>query len=232
MLREPWFLRGRKSVLLRAVLMTVAIAGLSLLAGVSFRLILYAGYVGDLWVSFYVEDFRLVVGGLLGGVTAILVGVPCCYWYGNSRIQAGLMCLILTCVCSGSYRLVPTLDIGLQNLGIDSGSISRDALAMFLALWFAWCVADLQRLQKYPISWSLSAMVVLVIIFVMPVAGAEFAMTPYDILSVRSGGILPRLDLGESTALKATGTLLAILFVPWGIPFWLPPAAQPAETAG
>jgi hypothetical protein len=140
--------------------------------------------------------------------------------------------LFLAAACSQSSSLALTLTVALQDIWIDTDNISRDGFAMFLVLWLAWSVADLRRLRAYPVCSCLSALVLPVIVFAMPAAGPSFAMTPLDVLSVWSGGILPRLDLSESTALKATGTLLAILFVPWGIPFWFPPVAQPAETAG
>lgn len=232
MLREPWFLRGRKSVLLRAVLMSFVLSALSMLAGLTFRLVLFASFDAELFRGLTFEAGRIIWGTLFGGIVMSAIGIPCSVWYGHSYLRTTAAWLLVVVTCSQSFQFVASLTGWMERAGFETQYISMDYVALFLLLWFAWSIAYLRRSRSFAGCALLSAVVLPVIVLVMPATGKAFSTTPWDVLSSWSGGVLPRLEFGESSAVKATGTLLAILFVPWGIPFWFPPAAQPAETAG
>lgn len=233
MLREPWFLRGRKSVLLRAVLMSFVLAALACFAGFTLCLSVYAIFGTQILSRFTEEQFFLTKAGITGLTIATLAGIPCSYWYGHSQIRVGVSWLLVGLASSQSIHLDSIVNDWMRSAGcFNLWSASPHEVALFLCLWIVWSFCFLRRARTYVLSVALSALVLPVVSLVMPEFEESFTTTPWDLLSYSTNGILPQLDLRRIPTIKATGTLLTIFIVPWGIPFWFPPAAQPAETAG
>lgn len=222
--REPWFLEGRRSVLQRAILTSVVLAGLGFLAG----LVWLAAAV--ILVSIIPLPFQttVFVFGFTGSVAlALVVAVPYLHYRETlTELSVARVCnlIFFTAVLSGvSAILSPPMT--------ESTSHAHDVpwlwipfahLMQFVLIWLVWCVVMIRPSWSWLFMSGLSACSLLAVpclIFVLETA-----------MNRRSAPFPQFVQQTLITALSTTITsqFLVILVVPWGIPFWFPPERKPA----
>lgn len=227
--REPWFLEGRRSVLLRAVLMSLVLGGLGFVAGIGW---LVGVMVLINLIPAFDEAMLVVFGGTGCLALGIAVAIPYSRWL--SHPPAGTALRVVGLVVCGALlaSLVSSLMVLIESA--DSKIMSPDEysnrrlripieyLLLFGAIWLAWSVAFVRRSWTWPLMAGLSA----VSIFLLPVL-----ILGMDASSNQLIGWLPlevQQILAITSGVTVGGQFFALLVVPWGIPFWFPPARKSA----
>ncbi len=227
--REPWFLEGRRSVLQRAVLMSLVLGGLGFVAGIGW---LVGVMVLINLIPAFDEAMLVVFGGTgclaLGGAVAI----PYSRWL--SHPPAGTALRVVGLVVCGALlaSLVSSLMVLVES--VDSEIMSPDEysnrwlripieyLLLFGAIWLAWSVAFVRRSWMWPLMAGLSAASILllpVLIFGMDASTTHLiGWLPLEVQQI----------LAIASGVTVGGQFFALLVIPWGIPFWFPPERNPA----
>lgn len=219
-LREPFFLHGRRSVLLRAIWMSF---GLSAIGGC-------AGLVATVAVTtldlLRLRDIVVVGMSTFGPIAvslAMLVGIPYSRWMRHTVqgtvARAGWIVFVPTVVLASASTLPrDQREVILQRMDNLLGDpILGELAAMFSLMWLAWSTAYIRR------SWTWVA-----------TAGVSALSIPLWILSIEAerqtiryanghlpGGLLQTLEMVSQ--LSVVCQFFVLLVIPWGIPFWRPP---------
>ncbi len=228
-LREPFFLRGRRSVLLRAIWMSLAISVIGGGAGLAAVLVylllgLTVGLEGGL--------LRLV-GGSAAVSLATVVGIPYFRWRGDSvrGIAARAGCIML--IAAGPMLLENKLLWGLlaqaaQQLDawksdMEWGErliVSAEFMFVLILLWVAWSAACVRSSRSWLLTILVSGLSIPLWILSLAVSmySVGFAQNalPSNVFSI----MLSVLQL------SLPGQFFALLVIPWGAPFWWPPNTE------
>lgn len=206
-LREPFFLRGRKSVLQRAVIMSCALTGLTSAAG-------WIAAVGAVawkpYAVYFIEPLVVEQVAMAVAIT-LFVHVPLHYW--NRRIRLW--------------------------------SLAAFPVVFFLLelnhAWLQWVLDHLQAQLRFPavlvgavglvigngllqVRWTR----VHLLAYLVSVAGVGLLLVAtFAVLSGSTSfsipGLAPAMAEGVMFAI-GFGMGFAALAIPWGLPFWWPPA--------
>ncbi len=226
-LREPFFLRGRRSVLLRAIWTSLAlgmIGGSAGLAAELFYLLL------GLMLQGSDEDVMRLVFSSAAISLATVAGIPYFVWRGSSArgiaTRAGCIMLIAAGpMLTENALLWGLLDLANQQLdawksGVEWGEmliVPVEVMFGLTLLWLAWSAACFHRSR----SWLLTFL-------------ASGLSIPFWILSAVASLYSPNLAsrwlpdevtmiLAIVTQLSIPGQFFTLLMIPWGVPFWWPP---------
>jgi hypothetical protein len=224
-LREPFFLRGRRNVLLRAIWMSLALGLLSGGAGLAAMLAVML-----MSTALPGEDLLSVMIGASAAVAlAAVVGIPYFRWRGDSarRIATGAGCIIL--IGAGPLLLESTVPSGPLELASaqveawkgyvgwdDMPTVPFEVMFGLMLQWLAWGAACFRRAWTWLLTllvsglsislWTLSTMAV-----VSSVENAQDSL-PGEVFMV----------LALVAELSIPGQFFAALVIPWGAPFWWP----------
>lgn len=227
-LRDPIFLRGRHSVLQRSVVITLALAVLALFAGL-------ADKVGSEVVMRLVDALVPVKApltvsvGLAAVALATILGIPYASWLHHSpRGVAVRVCWILCVVVVPFGALVlrqDLVDAGNRWLaGLTGGGvlIPLEWLVFYSLMWAGWTSAFYRHSRTWIAAALLSWLSIPLVItsFNLTSYAANLTVSPWPGFSLR----LPAQGL-----LSMRSQFFLVLAMPWGIPFWWPPADR--ETA-
>lgn len=225
--REPWFLEGRRSVLLRAIWTTLVLGGLAFFAGflamlMAFVLILSLEQSISEEYAVFLFEVPFVI------VLTAFVGLP--YWFW---LRAPLASLVARGMCLIGFIAAPSLialttcdkeslsdffEAGNDLLG-ERSEIWREVpfefLALFSLLWLAFGMASLQHSRLWFCAVFLSAVSVPL---TAPLIFIVSRVQDY------AGQWVPGSDLIASGTFG--GQFLVLLVVPWGIVFWFPPHSE------
>lgn len=208
-LREPFFLRGRKSVLQRAIIMSCVLGGLTAAAG---------------WISAIAEValFQLTAPIpipllVICLAAAILVHGPLHWWNRRSwlwTLAAVPICLLLLLLLSAWLRL-----------GRDAlGARSRE---LIVNLGILGVIAGSGLLQIRFRRLHLLAYVVSLLGVLLPAAVPVILPDPS---ALALPGFTNEMVRGLALAILY-GSCFGALSLPWGIPFWWPPADDESSRA-
>lgn len=237
-LREPFFLRGRKSVKLRAIRMSLALSVLAGGAGVVAGT-LYVVLVRMLHLAAQSSDVsRIAMSGSTAAMAlAVLVGIPCFWWLGHSTrgIVRRATCIVV--VAAGPLLLCGSPIRGLiRPASSPPGGLPSDMLAFgglllwapvkeilpLSLLWPAWTAACFRTSREWMLMAGLSGLS-------LPLWILSYNFATHSMGTIH--GWLPAGDvslfvLGIAFQSTTTAQFFALLVVPWGIPFWCPPKAE------
>lgn len=224
---EPWFLEGRRSILLRAIWTTLVLGGLAFFAGFAAMLLAFVlMYSLEQSVS---EEYIVFFFGIPFVVMLIaLVGLPYWFWLrvspANLAARAiGLIGLVaapslLALTMYDKESLAHFFEAGNDLLAARSEiwrEVPFEFLILFSLLWLAFSLASLRRSRLWfcaavlsAVSVPLTAPLLFVVSKVMDYAGQW----------------VPGFDLIASGTFG--GQFLVLLVVPWGIVFWFPPPSE------
>lgn len=228
-LREPWFLEGRTSVWQRAVLMSLVLGVLGFVAGIGW---LVGVMVLINLIPAFDEAMLVVFGGTGCLALGIAVAIPCSRWLSHPpagtalRVVGLVVCgLLLASLVSSLMVLIESADSDILSHDEYSNRWLRipiEFLLLFASIWLAWSVAFVRRSWTWPLMAGLSAVSVLLL---------PLLILGMDASSNHLIGWLPlevQQILAIASGVTVGGQFFALLVVPWGIPFWFPPANEPA----
>lgn len=224
--REPWFLKGRTSVVQRAVVMSLVLGGLSLVAGV-------LGMIGFfLTMTSPGSNHLASVASCVGGAAlALAVAAPYARWQGDSEITVTHRLWTMLAVCLSISVVVELLDSAcpqaMADLRARAGRVFHDEARIALALaiiCLAWNAAFVRPTRQSLLMVGLSTPSIPAMPLMFQAINLGHAVV------VRSmGGSSPAVTVFEIVSiLSLPGQCFALLVVPWGIPFWFPPERNPA----
>jgi hypothetical protein len=221
-LREPWFLKGRRSVFVRVVLMSAALGGLGSLAGVVWL-------ISSTIVMRTVHDgtqFALA-GGAGAALFALGVGIPYGRWRGDSgrticiRVAGtALASTLLPLIVSGTLASVaPEAQSAAERWASEDMQIAYEALLVLLALELTWCLSYLQISRRWLLMTGLSAIAVPALPYLF--RGMEMAQ---EAVRDATRGV-PEVAVAFEviSSVSFFGQFFVLFFAPWGMPFWFPP---------
>jgi hypothetical protein len=200
-LREPFFLRGRKSVLQRAVLISLALGGLTAAAA------WIVAAVTVFFDSLGIRDSMIYsIPPAWGLASALLIYAPLNYWNRRSWLWT------LAAVPAGALFLLIFL-IWMNGGASQFGEELSAAIGFFGVL----LASGLLQVRARPLH---------VVAYALSVAGA--VLPSLVIITLDNPG---RLTIPGFTPDMIRAVVFAILFgswfgalsIPWGIPFWWPP---------
>lgn len=218
--RDPWFLKGRTSVLQRAVLTSVVLGGLGLLAGLAEAIILLnlppVPFPANVFFLGLTDSFSL----------ALIVAVSYLRW--SERLAELIATRVFhlmfwTAVLSSVTAVLLMRTAEVVSYADLPWILSPFAhVLQFTVIWLAWCVAMIRPSWNWLFLSILSACSLLAL-----------PLTVYGIEVVMNHGnpqLPPQFQPLFLVACEATfaSQFLALLLVPWGIPFWFPPPREPA----
>lgn len=232
-LREPFFLRGRRSILQRAGIISLALGGLAFVAGTMW--LIGSGAALDEVRGLMPGTVYYAIMATSAGIALTSIAIPYSYWLGNTWTGTALRAIwiigIVTAPCVGGEELQDQLDAGTywleEALGLPQ-AIPLDFVLILSLLWLGWTTAFARM------SWSCGASAVT---SVLSIPGAIVLMHLLTRLSEAQQKALPMGGIGEAveviTLLSFGGQFLTLLIVPWGLPFWWPlkPDSPVAEIA-
>lgn len=241
-LREPFFLRGRKSVLQRAVRISLALIVLSIAAGI------VAGMASVLLLRFShlsTSGQQASLLGLFGGTAAAalatIVGTPYFFWQGRSARGIALRVTWIIALAAGSLVFAGGLIWGLIQPTQSPGGLPGDMLAFgnlllwapvkelfpLALLWLAWTTACRGRPRNWLLMTVVSGLSLPVWILAYNVA-TQATSALHGVVPMT--GFPQQLALGITFRSSITAQFFALLTIPWGLPFWWPPEeTSPAE---
>ncbi|HTN03576.1 MAG TPA: hypothetical protein VL132_16920 [Planctomycetaceae bacterium] len=201
LLREPFFLRGRTSVLQRAVLMSLVLGGLAAIAS----WIVAGTTVAVLGPS----ESSLAISITWGLTAAIFIHAPIQHWNGRSWWR--LLIVAVPISAAALYiALYITKDRPHSNLWR-----TFNLVLGFTALLIINGAPLVRRQRLHLVAYAVSAL-----------GGIVPALI---VVSVDDPGQIPLPGIPEMAKVAIVlaaifGGLLAALSIPWGLPFWWPPA--------
>ncbi len=201
-LREPFFLRGRKSVLQRAVIMSLVLGGMAAFAS----WIVAGTAVAVLGPS----DSSLAISVVWGLAAAIFIHAPIQFWNGTSWRLRTIVAIpinaaaLYLCVFTTSYE-------SLRQLGRTFNV--NFAIAVLLLINGAQLVRPL-RLHIIAYVGSVLGGIV--------VAAIALAINDPTQIQIPLPGVPDIVELALTLA-AVYGSLFGALAIPWGLPFWWPP---------
>lgn len=224
-LREPFFLRGKQSRLVRAIWMSLALGAIGFLTGtvwfVGAQVLIFSliGSWGETWV------FLLLSGS--AGVMLAAINVVYSRWLSRSAtatvLRTGWIVLATTLpwLAHRPDQASPaTWYVLLEEPASRLFSENVEIFPLLTVLWLAWATANIRRSPLWFVmvgaSWLSVPAITLVLNSIDEIAGFFRSGLP--------GGLLAGL-VETVAALSLGGQFFAALLVPWGIPFWTPPAA-------
>lgn len=203
-LREPFFLRGRRSIVQRAVVMSLVLGGLALVASwLVYGTVLFVLTAGlPVWVG-------SVLGPTLGIASILLVYGPLSYWNRRPWWFIAFVLPIALAVASLTASAIIQLTIDPD----DPGFFSLTA-GLALTMGGVGCVL-LRRSRAH-------VMAIVASILTAPAAALQFLLTQnYDFSSAPAGTVTAIQSL---MLVSIYVTILGGVSIPWGIPFWWPPS--------
>lgn len=235
-LREPFFLRGRRSVLQRAILMSLSLATIGWTAGLGASL-----FASAILAHRHVDPFQKCAEATVAyNVSAVVAlafcaGIPYFFWAGSS--VRGIVVRVVWILAAGigsvwmaggerlwiwSCRLYGDLDSCFGSSEGLTTTLRFIALAPWLyptliLCWIVWSLACIRR------SWLFPGITVLSMAC-FPLWFATIHLVFWSDWIPRrwlagSGGDLYWIIADQSII----GYVFVLLLVPWGIPFWWPP---------
>lgn len=194
-LREPFFLRGRRSALQRAVLMSLVLAGLSIISAwilavadfLAFRILMLPGYCE-------------VMATAWGFVLTLTIYGPLGFWNYCPRWFH-----LLTLVSTGAVAYLWT-----------STTFHVEGVSMDV-IWVLVSGALLFRL-----SWA-HAIAFVISVLAVPHAVTLAVELDDSVLPLASVPLHLRYIVATSQATQMFGLIFGATFIPWGIPFWWTP---------
>ncbi|WLD15273.1 hypothetical protein [Planctellipticum variicoloris] len=228
-LREPWFLKHRTSIWQRAIVMSLVLGGLGFLAGLIWLMEMFV----LLSLIELPDNARVFAFGVAGSLAlGAGVAVPYLSWIGTrfGILRTRLNCLVgVAAILSAAtaFTLDPTWIFNPPVVSHSGTTFFRIhipvvILIQFPFIWLAWSAALLRRTWGWLIMSGLSAGSLLAIPATIYAIGAVLNQWS-DQLSLQFQQIAVITVGGTSTS-----QFLALLVIPWGIPFWFPPAREPA----
>lgn len=211
-LREPFFLRGRRSVLQRAVIMSCVLAGLTAVAG---WLAAATIVVMDRTISALGQETATFIAALaFGSIAALLLQAPLNFWNRHSWRWSLISIPSLTAI----------FYVFLKWFRYDSG-LSPE---LHLPLGFLFAIGAAGLLQLRPQRHHVLA-------YLFSVGGAAVPALCFLLISPPDRFRIPALPPAMTrTVVYAImfGGWFAALTIPWGLPFWWPPEREsPPEPA-
>lgn len=222
---DPWFLSARHSVLQRAVLTSVALSVLGAVAGV----------IGA-WAAVLLALLARSTGSGPSFGTAFVLGVCVAgmilwYWQGAAISTIAWRALLLVFVADlpalagfpliGDVERLRAIEAGIQWVSRWPGE--GDHLSQQYALWLMLCwlglsAANLGRCR----TWFVSALVsALCVPLAFPILHSAKRIS--EVIGDGSG-LVDVLAL-----LMFLGQTMALLFIPWGLPWWFRPRRDSVE---
>lgn len=209
-LREPFFLRGRRSVAQRAVVMSLVLGGLAMLAS----WLMYGVVIS--MVTLRVEGWVASILATTAGVASILlVYGPLSYWNRRPWWFIGFVVPVSVALTS----LAATTIIQTTISPDDPGFLGLTAGMVLLMGGIG--IVMLRRSRAHLMAFIAS-------VLTAPVAALQMSLIQnYDVSSAPLG-MVPMVQTMILVSMYAT--ILFGLSVPWGIPFWWPPSAEQTES--
>ncbi len=229
-LREPFFLRGRRSVLLRAIWMSLALGVIG--GGAGLATVLFYLLLGLMLQGSDEIDMRLIVGSAAISL-ATVIGIPYFRWRGESvfGIATRAGCILL--IAAGpmlfeNAALWGLLDLANQQLDAwksdvewgDMLILPVEVMFALTLLWLAWSAAYFRR------SWTW-LLTVLVSGLSIPCWILSVTVALFSVGLAQNG--LPGevfMVLVIVYQLSIPGQFFVLLVTPWGVPFWWPPETE------
>jgi hypothetical protein len=220
-LREPFFLRGQQSRLVRAIGMSLALGGMGFVVGTA--------WFGGARATFAFlgtgrsDDYELAFFSGSAGMLLAAISILYAYWLRRHSLDTLLRAVWIPCLATAPWLTAPLLQPQLDEWSVfldDSWNLPLDFLTLYGLLWFAWTTASVRPAAI----WFLSA-------------GLSFLSVPLTIVLLKSvewiavfyWSWIPGISLVDAlelaTVLTFGGQFFAALLIPWGIPFWRPPVA-------
>jgi hypothetical protein len=205
-LREPFFLRGRKSVVQRAAIMTVVLAALTAAAAWSAAIAVFA--FGPFIGRISLENIFVC------SAAAIFVHGPLHYW--NARSWRWTLAVLPLGV-----GLLAVLDVWMLFAINHFGAEHRMPLAILnvLVVLAGSGLLQVRRSRPHLLAYGVSILAIL-----LPATVLRILQNPSNIVIP---GVHPELVFSVFLA-TVYGSCLGSLAIPWGIPFWWPPAEHAA----
>lgn len=241
-LREPFFLRGRKSVLQRAVRISLTLVVLSIAAGI------VAGMASVLLVRFspsnasgHQANLLGLFGGTAAAALATIVGIPYFFWLGCSVRGIALRITWIIALAAGPLVFAGGLIWGLIQPTQSPGGLPGDMLAFgnlllwapvkdlfpHALLWLAWTTACRGRPRNWLLMTVVSGLGLPVWILAYNVA-IQATSALHGVFPMT--GFPRQLALGIAFRSSITAQFFALLTISWGLPFWWPHEQEcPAE---
>lgn len=211
--REPFFLRGRRSILQRAVILSLVLGGLSSAAGWIVVLSVCSTFWFPHTIRVLFGDFGGLTGVLGTVVGALLIHGPLNHWWRRSWLWTAVAIPL-------AFPLM--LPAGIVIFGNESPMLSGKALAVArlqLVAAFA-MIAAIQGVPRCSFRWGVCG------VWLTSVLGS--AIVGLIVVELAASGQLDgfevrtRSDWGLLSA-GLLSLLFAALSIPWGLPFWWPP---------
>lgn len=209
-LREPFFLRGRRSIVQRAVVMSLVLGGLAMLASwlIYGTVILMARADLPLWIS-------TILGSTVMIASILLLYGPLSYW--NRRPWWFIAFVVPTSVTVASLTAAAILNMTISPH--EPGWLGL-TVAMTLFTGGIGCVL-LRRSRVHLIAFMSS-------LLIAPVVAFQLNLLENYNSSSAPAGMLPVIQ--PIILVSAYVTILCGLSVPWGIPFWWPHTHEQIES--
>lgn len=205
-LREPFFLRGRRSVVQRAVCMSLVLGGLALLASwLMYGTILLTAAAGlPTWIS-------TILGPTVAIASILLLYGPLSYW--NRRPWWFIAFVVPTSVPVAGLTAAAVIQ---ATIDVDNPGWLGLAAGQALGMGGIGCVL-LRRSRAHVTAYIASVLTAPVVAFQLNLL-ENFDMNSSPV------GFIPAIQ--TIVLVSAYATILCGLSVPWGIPFWWPPAVE------
>lgn len=227
-LREPFFLRGRRSVPLRAIWMSLALGVIGGGAGL-------AAVLCYVLLALTLENSNKGVVQIIAGSTAIslatVVGVPYFRWRGDTACGIATKACCIMLIAAGPMVLEVKLlrvllDLATQqmnawtNMGAEELLMAVRIMFGLTLLWLAWSAACFRRSSSWLLTFLASGLSIP--FWILSVAASLYSLN-------FASSWLPdevTMFLAIVTQLSIPGQFFALLVIPWGVPFWWPPETE------
>lgn len=237
-LREPWFLEGRTSVWQRAVLMSLVLGGLGLVAGLAWMisldfLVANTGYAVDDWKYFGPALSSLIAAEVL----VTLIGIPYLRWQGQSPWSIAIRCTLMAWIVAtpflGDSTVQSVLNAGCERFIVRSFGRGWLLSTLWTVELTLLCLA--MSVGFFRTTWSFlpAAFISLYGVFMayLLCMGTKYVIfVPHGLPSIFEAQLK---FWRRAYPVMIGGPYFALIVIPWGIPFWFPPARElaPVDTA-
>lgn len=199
-LREPFFLAGYRSVLIRAVLMSAVIGALSLVTG---WLVILAAYM----TAWFELSSVWVATGIWALVATLCIYGPLNYWNARSWLVIAM--------CFPALMVMP----GVNGWLVEAAQRSNAVDPFFASTVLSSILSGLLLVRRSRLHVAAYVMSVCL----SPVSSAMFLA----VQQVSDGEqIIPLEYLYPLLITFQTAFSIACMAIPWGLPFWWPPSSR------